>query len=110
MARRKNNEKKSHASKTQVVENTQAENGYASFRERFAAFSARPLVKVLFSILAICFLLGLNLLISADELSLFSLLCGLEILLAIVIAWSLYFMKRQRANEREDDQNETDYL
>lgn len=45
----------------------------------------------------------LNLLLSNDDLSKFTLISGIEILLALLIAWSIFIVKRRR--DREDNNN-----
>lgn len=61
--------------------------------------------KTILFIAAVVLLFFLNLLLSGDSLERFTLLCGLEILLAIVIAWAVFFLRRKKDSE-EDQEND----
>ncbi len=61
--------------------------------------------KTVLFIAAVVLLFFLNLLLSGDSLERFTLFCGLEILLAIVIAWAIFFLRRKKDSE-EDQEND----
>lgn len=62
-------------------------------------FKHKSLGKVLLTVLVIIIVLFLNLLISGDRLETFSLLTGVEILLAVLFAWLIFLWKRKDDNE-----------
>lgn len=62
--------------------------------------------RFLLCVLMALLLVGLDLLISQNRLELFALLFGLELIVVLVAAWSLYLWSRSRAARRAEAEEE----
>lgn len=77
----------------------------ADLAERFGHFLGERLGRLLLFLILVLLLIGLDLVISGDALGTFSLLCGVELLVAIILAWIRFFYQRRREGENNEYEN-----
>lgn len=74
-----------------------------AFSSLFSFFREKPLGRSLLCLFLFIMLPALNLLLSWNQLDRFLLFCGLELLLALIMAWSLFLYRRHQNSGRKNE-------